>query len=78
MRSLSDKLIGHVSLDSTENELNEEKPKGKRGRPRKGEERIEEPTRLKRQMDSKSTRWIASDAIRVLASEAVQKWLQSR
>lgn len=63
VRNLSDELIGHVSRDSTEIEVrgkpekkakseiepNEKKPKGKRGRPKKGEERIEEPTRLERQ-----------------------------
>jgi len=62
-RSLSDQIIGHIFRDSTEIETrekpqgkakpetgpNKEKPKRKRGRPKKGEERFKEPTRLERQ-----------------------------
>jgi hypothetical protein len=55
----SNRLVGHMSRDSTEivgrekptkkkNKM-EKKVKGKRGRPRKGEERKKEPTRLERQ-----------------------------
>jgi hypothetical protein len=60
---LSGEIIGHISRDSTEVEArekpqkkaeskaesNEEKPNRKRGRPKKGEERVKEPTRLERQ-----------------------------
>lgn len=54
---LSDQLIGHVSRDSTainarekpHKESVEEQPPKKRGHPKKGEERIKEPTRLERQ-----------------------------
>lgn len=55
----SERLVGHISRDSTEIEAREkpakkenkgeEKPKRKRGRPKKGEERPKEPTRLERQ-----------------------------
>ncbi|MCR4330468.1 MAG: transposase [Patescibacteria group bacterium] len=57
-KHLGDQLIGHISRDSTaivarEKPIKaaakkESKPK-KRGRPKKGEERIKEPTRLERQ-----------------------------
>ena len=50
-------MVGHISRDSTAivarekpepvDELAEESQKHKRGRPRKGEERPKEPTRLK-------------------------------
>ncbi len=58
-RTLSDHLFGHISQDSTEIDGREkpqkkpksaEKPKKKRGRPKKGEERLPEPTRIERQM----------------------------
>ena len=58
-RTLSDHLFGHISQDSTEIEGREKpvkkpkrepKPKKKRGRPVKGEERLPEPTRIQRQM----------------------------
>ena len=56
-RTLQDHLAGHVSRDSTaipvrETPVRKSKPvkqKRKRGRPRKGEERPPEPTRLERQ-----------------------------
>ena len=56
-RTLQDHLAGHVSRDSTaiparEQPVRKSKPvkqKRKRGRPRKGEERPPEPTRLQRQ-----------------------------
>jgi hypothetical protein len=57
-RSVSDHLFGHISQDSTSIEGREKparkarkapKPKKKRGRPRKGEERLPEPTRIERQ-----------------------------
>jgi hypothetical protein len=61
--SLSEEIVGHISRDSTKIEARErpekrakaeaepkqEKPKRKRGRPKKGEERVKEPTRLERQ-----------------------------
>lgn len=52
------RLVGHISRDSTEIEARERTikkpkkqklPKKKRGRPKKGEERTKEPTRLERQ-----------------------------
>ena len=54
---LGDQLIGHICRDSTaiearekpEKKVQEIKPPKKRGRPKKGEERIKEPTRLKKQ-----------------------------
>jgi len=60
---LRDHLIGHISRDSTAIDGREkpqkkdkvadlsgpQKPKRKRGRPKKGEERVKEPTRLERQ-----------------------------
>ena len=54
---LGDQLIGHISRDSTAIEAREKpekkvqqiKPPKKRGRPKKGEERIKEPTRLEKQ-----------------------------
>jgi hypothetical protein len=58
-RTLADHLFGHISQDSTEIEArekpvrkpaHEEKPKRKRGRPRKGEEPLPDPTRIERQM----------------------------
>ena len=56
--ALGDEIIGHVSRDATAIEGREkaapkpqagEKPRRKRGRPRKGEEKPKEPTRLQRQ-----------------------------
>ncbi len=58
-RTLSDHVFGHISQDSTEIEVRERpivkpiaapKPKRKRGRPPKGEERLPDPTRIERQM----------------------------
>jgi len=53
---LGDQLIGHIARDATEIEAREkpvaaaESPQPKpRGRPKKGEERVKEPTRLERQ-----------------------------
>jgi len=59
-KSYEDELVGHISRDSIAIEAREklvkkivesaqEKPAKKRGRPRKGEERPKEPTRLERQ-----------------------------
>lgn len=62
-QSLGEEIIGHISRDSTEIEAREKphqgtpteikpievKPKRQRGRPRKGEEIVKEPTRLERQ-----------------------------
>lgn len=58
-----ERLVGHISRDSTEIEAREkpvrksdegvQKPKRKRGRPKKGEERPKEPTRLERQSNMK-------------------------
>ena len=56
--TMAEQLVGHVSRDATAIEGREKatpkpkqpaKPKRKRGRPRKGEERRKEPTRLERQ-----------------------------
>ena len=56
--TMAEQLVGHVSRDATAIEGREKatpkpkqpaKPKRKRGRPRKGEERPKEPTRLQRQ-----------------------------
>ena len=56
--TMQDQLVGHVSRDATAIEGREKptpkpkqpaKPKRKRGRPRKGEERPKEPSRLQRQ-----------------------------
>jgi transposase len=59
--NLSEDIVGHISRDSTEIEVREkpekkvkpeserEYPKRKRGRPRKGQEQVKEPTRLERQ-----------------------------
>ena len=58
-RTLSDHLFGHISQDSTEigareksvkKPKQEPKQKKKRGRPRKGEEPLPEPTRIERQL----------------------------
>lgn len=61
LRSYTGEIVGHISRDSTAIEarekpvkkensrVKEEKPK-KRGRPKKGEERTKEPTRLERQI----------------------------
>ena len=58
-RTLSDHLFGHISQDSTEigarekpvkKPQQEPKQKKKRGRPRKGEEPLPEPTRIERQL----------------------------
>jgi len=60
---VKDSLVGHISRDSTAIEAREkpqkkdkiagvsksQKPKRKKGRPKKGEERVKEPTRLERQ-----------------------------
>lgn len=57
-RHLGDQLIGHISRDSTaiaarekptKSEVKKENHPKKRGRPKKGEERINEPTRLEKQ-----------------------------
>lgn len=59
-KHLSSHLLGHLSRDSTEivarerakpkeSSPGEDKVKRKRGRPKKGEERVKEPTRLERQ-----------------------------
>ena len=75
--TMAEQLVGHVSRDATAIEGREKatpkpkqpaKPKRKRGRPRKGEERPKEPTRLQRQQQmtlpemldsstSTATRW---------------------
>jgi hypothetical protein len=61
--NLSEDIVGHISRDSTEIEVrekpqkktkaeaesDEQKPKRKLGRPKKGEESMKEPTRLERQ-----------------------------
>ena len=56
--TMQDQLVGHLSRDATAIEGREKatpkpkqpaKPKRKRGRPRKGEERPKEPSRLRRQ-----------------------------
>jgi hypothetical protein len=55
--SYQGEIVGHLSRDGTKIEAREkpvkkvknDKPKRKRGRPKKGEEVIKEPTRLERQ-----------------------------
>ena len=56
-KTYQEQLVGHISRDSTEIEAREkpvkelkkdEQPKRKRGRPKKGEEVVKEPTRLER------------------------------
>ena len=58
--TMQEQLVGHVSRDATAIEGREKatpkpqqpaKPKRKRGRPRKGEERPKEPSRLERQQE---------------------------
>ena len=57
VRTHEERLVGHISRDSTEIKVREkpvkkvepEKPKGKPGRPKKGEERSKEKRRLERQ-----------------------------
>ena len=59
VRTHENRLVGHISRDSTEIDAREkpvknmepEKPKGKPGRPKKGEERPKEKRRLERQQD---------------------------
>lgn len=62
-KAYQEQLVGHISRDATEIEAREkpvkkdknnediQKPKRKRGRPKKGEEVVKEPTRLQRQSD---------------------------
>lgn len=66
-RTQGDRLVGHVSRDSTAIEAREkpvkrpalEKPKRKRGRPKKGEERPREPRRLERQAEMSLSEMLA-------------------
>ena len=67
-RMLPDHLFGHISQDSTEIEAREKpaakkkrepKPKKKRGRPAKGEERVPDPTRIERQMTMTADEMVA-------------------
>jgi hypothetical protein len=60
---MGDKIVGHISRDSTSIDAREKPVKGKskpakqkkkRGRPRKGEVRIKEPTRLERQQSMRA------------------------
>jgi len=62
-QQLSDQLVGHISRDSTaiparekpeKKEASTEKEAKKRGRPKKGEERPKEPTRLERQVSGQT------------------------
>ncbi len=59
LKNYEGEIVGHVSRDSTAidarekplkkpTEVAEDKPAKKRGRPKKGEERVKEPTRLER------------------------------
>lgn len=57
-RTQGERLVGHLSRDATEIEAREKPvvkpkpepaPQRKRGRPKKGEQRVQEPTRLQRQ-----------------------------
>jgi len=71
-KSYAEELVGHISRDSTaivarekpvkksSEARREEKPK-KRGRPRKGEERVKEPTRLERQSAGMSLKEMLDD-----------------
>ena len=70
--ALKDKLVGHVSRDSTAIETRErpvirkedaemqEKPQKKRGRPKKGEERPKELTEIEKQVDRSSEESLAA------------------
>ena len=66
---LSDQLAGHISRDSTaisarEKPVKKEQPEQKkkpRGRPKKGEERIKEPTRIERQIDGMTLEEMKAD-----------------
>jgi len=66
---LGDQLIGHISRDSTAIEAREKPEKKveiiktpkKRGRPKKGEERIKEPTRLEKQSTGMSLAEMKAD-----------------
>jgi membrane protease YdiL (CAAX protease family) len=68
-RTLHDRIVGHISRDSTAIEAREkpmkvaapEKPKRKRGRPRKGEVVEKEPRRLERQAAGMSLSEMLSD-----------------
>ena len=66
--TMQEQLVGHVSRDATAIEGREKatpkpqqpaKPKRKRGRPRKGEERPKEPSRLERQQEMTLTEMLA-------------------
>jgi hypothetical protein len=64
---MGDRIVGHISRDSTSIDAREKpvkkikilKPKKKRGRPRKGEVRIKELTRLERQQSMKAREMLA-------------------
>lgn len=67
-RNLSDHLFGHISQDSTpiigrekpkKKPKPETKPKKKRGRPRKGEEPLPDPTRIEQQLTMTAPEMIA-------------------
>lgn len=70
---LGNQVIGHVSRDSTAIETREKpfkKPKNqqpakKRGRPKKGEQRVKEPTRLEKQLSGISLKAMLSDLSKV-------------
>lgn len=70
-KHLGNQLVGHISRDSTAitarekpekkaNAAKEKKP-SKRGRPRKGEERVKEPTRLEKQSSGMSINEMKAD-----------------
>lgn len=66
---LSDQFAGHISRDSTAISAREkpvkkeqlEQKKKPRGRPKKGEERVKEPTRIERQIDGMSLEEMKAD-----------------
>ncbi len=70
-RQLGDQLVGHISRDSTaiparekplkKKDIAETKPPRPRGRPKKGEVRVKEPTRLERQAAGQSLTEMLAD-----------------
>ena len=70
---LGEELVGHISRDSTaisarekpHRKAKKEKPAKKRGRPRKGEVRVKEPTRLEKQSSGMTTKTMLSDLSKV-------------
>ena len=71
---IGDEIIGHISRDSTaikarekplKKTTNEQSPAKKRGRPKKGEQRVKEPTRLEKQSLGMTIKAMLSDLPKV-------------